>query len=105
MVFIYVFILLIFIIYLFFNGVNMNSYGRVKWVSIKDIEIYKYLFVFWVKFICVLFFLFLFVLLSIFVIFKRYLIIFCNERVFEDKIGFRIFDFKIYYNILKIIIR
>ncbi|GAA7368880.1 type IV secretory system conjugative DNA transfer family protein [Helicobacter pylori] len=103
--FIYALTPLIFTIYLFFNGVNMNSHGKAKWASIKDIETYKYSLVSWVKSICALFFLSLFAPLSIFAIFKRHLIIFCNERVFEDKTGFRIFDFKTYYNTLKIIIR
>ncbi|WQV99092.1 type IV secretory system conjugative DNA transfer family protein [Helicobacter pylori] len=103
--FIYALTPLIFTIYLFFNGVNMNSHGRAKWASIKDIETYKYSLVSWVKSICALFFLSLFAPLSIFAIFKRHLIIFCNERVFEDKTDFRIFDFKTYYNTLKIIIR
>ncbi|MDU9717679.1 type IV secretory system conjugative DNA transfer family protein [Helicobacter pylori] len=96
---------MIFTIYLFFKGVNMNSHGKAKWASIKDIETYKYSLVSWVKSICALFFLSLFAPLSIFAIFKRRLIIFCNERVFEDKTGFRIFDFKTYYNALKIVIR
>lgn len=68
-----VLLLLFLIVYLFFNGRNMDSYGKVVWVEMKDIIKYEYRIfnifkgLFLILFLLLMFVVFSFMLLFVFI--------------------------------------
>lgn len=68
-----VLLLLFLIVYLFFNGCNMDSYGKVVWVEMKDIIKYEYRIfnifkgLFLILFLLLMFVVFSFMLLFVFI--------------------------------------